>query len=710
MLNNMNNVFINKNSFIKKFNFEKNKIVIEANTIAKEAESTFLIRWNKTVVLVTLCISSEPISGSFVPLSVDFQDNLYSAGKIPGSFFKREGKPSEFCVLSSRIIDRSIRNLFPKNFRNQVQIIVSPLSIDYTIDVRTISIIATSLALNSSNLPINILFSSVVVGLVDGEIIVNPTNEQIEVSKLELFLTGTNDEITMIEMGGDQISEEKLLEAIKIGHDYIKKIIGLQKESLEGFNIVKKEYKYEIFDENLLKTEILEKFNVEIKDLIENTTNILRVKKTKKLEKIIKEFFLKIEKYKEIENFSEKLIVCFWDILKKKVRDYTVENKMRIDGRDFDSIREISAQIDFLSIVHGSSLFNRGQTQTLSILTLGPLSDKQIIDNITTQDFKTFFHHYKALPYSIGQVKWLRGASRREVGHGFLGEKALKWIMPTIDEFPYTIRIVSEVLGSNGSSSQAAICSASLSLMAAGVPIKAQLAGIATGLIKAGDKYHLLSDIQAWEDFFGDMDFKVSGSKKGICSIQVDLKISGLPISIIEKILEKAKIDRLKILGTLNKVIDKPRKSLSEHAIKYKKLKIEVDEIGKLVGPNGKNIKKIIADTDNTSIDINDDGTVFIYHKNIEMINKAVKFILQKPEKVNVGDVFFGTVSKVVDFGVFVKLDSNYKTEGLIHVSKLSNEYIKDVSNFIKLEQKVKVKIININEKNQISFKLLEKL
>ena len=687
------------------FDFEGSKIVFEKGFIAKQADQSIVVRWNDTVLLLTLCVSNQKISSNFLPLTVEFQDNLFSVSKIPGGFFRREGKPSEYSTLSARIVDRAIRPLFPKNFGHEVQIVISPLSVDHTLDIRVAAVLGASLALNCSNLPINQTFAAASIGLINNQFILNPSYEELQKSDLEMFLVANENEVSMIEVSANQLPESKILEAIRFGHEKIVKLISAQKEFFKNIFIVKKDYaleeaiKFSSVDEKIAKhfdskiNHWIASGSVEKKDLMQS------------LEAEVIEHFQTDFAHETDSEWENIILSKFSAFVQQKVRNFTIENKKRIDQREYSDLRALSCVIDYLPIVHGSAIFNRGQTQTLSTVTLGTVSNQKMIDDLTLDSTSHFMHHYKALPFSMGTAQKLRGISRREIGHGFLGEKALKRILPSVESFPYTIRVASEVLASNGSTSQAAICSASLALMVAGVPIKGPVAGVAIGLIKDGEQYHLLSDIQAWEDFYGDMDFKIAGTEKGICSIQLDLKIRGLPINIIDKVLFQGKDDRLKILTVMTKMIAASRQEVAKNAVKFKKLKLQTSEIKLVVGSNGQTIKRIIAEHNEPKIDIQEDGSVLIYHQNQQMLNLVEEAINDLIKPVEVGEEFSGVVDNIAEYGAFVKLDKK-KVSGLIHISNLSDHYVDDVNKLLKKGQKVRVKIIGFN-KNKINLKLV---
>ncbi len=694
------------------FKFEGQNIVFEKKRIAKQADQAFVVRWNQNTLLSTLCVGKFPTKSNFVPLTVEFQDNLFSVNKIPGGFFRREGKPSEYSTLSARIVDRAVRHLFPKDFRHEVQIIVNPLSIDHTLDIRVVAVLSASLLLNTSELPIDHLFAGVSVGYIDGEFIFNPSYKQLQKSELEMFLVAGKKEISMIEVKASELPESKILEAIQFGHNKIVNLIKIQEQFLKDMLITKKSYESEKTQE--LEGKIWELFS----DQIENWIKSPNQDKPELLEVLEKRVFeqLKVKMEAEGNNDFEdetalenSVLTSLSKILQEKVREKTVKTRKRIDGRSFSEVRKISCKIDYLPIIHGSAVFSRGETQTLSTVTLETMESQKKVDDLTTDSTNCFMHHYKSLPFSMGTVQRLRGLSRREIGHGFLGEKALKTVLPESSNFPYTIRVASEVLASNGSTSQAAICSASLALMAAGVPIKGAVAGIAIGLIKEGDEYHLLSDIQSWEDFYGDMDFKVAGTEKGVCSIQLDLKIKGLPVEVIDKVLLQGKKDRLKVLEIMNKVIPVARQNLAEKAMKFIKMKLEKDEITALIGPGGKNIKEMILKHSQESepvINIQNNNEVLVYHQNQEVLNLIKKEILGSVKPIEVDEILFGVVDGITEYGGFVKLEGKNKS-GLIHISNLSNKFVRNVKEILKEGQRVKVKVISL-EKNKVGLKLIQ--
>ena len=696
----------------RKFTYNDQQIVVETNQIANKTEKSFVIRWNNSVILITVGVSTEKKDCNFLPLTVEFKENLYSAGKIPGGFFRREGKPSEYAILSARIIDRSIRNLFPKNFRNDIQIIINPLAVDYSIDIRVVALLATSLALNASSLPFQTSLAAVNVALVDNQVLFNPPPEKLRTSKLNLFVAGTKDKINMIEMDADQVSEEQLITILEQAHQQIQTLLKLQTTVLAELQTVSQEWNYFLPDA-AVKAVLEAELGAKLPELLEIVDGYERQIALTGLDKTIRKnlqpkYSAEFAATMSETAWNEQLDYHFESLLQTLVRNQILTTDKRIDGRDLNTVRPINCQIDYLPIVHGSAVFNRGATQTLSTVTLGPISEQQIIDNLTEEESKCFMHHYNAPPFSIGIVAPMRGVSRREIGHGFLGEKALKRIMPQLESFPYTVRVVSEVLESNGSTSQAAICSSVLALLSAGVPIKNSIAGVAMGLIKKdATTYKILTDIQAWEDFYGDMDFKIAGSKTGICAIQLDLKIEGLPIELVKAILVQAKTARTTILAKMATVIAQPRLELAKNALKFLKLKIHPDEISLLIGPSGKNIKKIIQDTNNSDITIKDNGEILIYNKEQKMIDKVKTTIEGLFQKIEVDRVYEGIVMRIVDFGAFVKIAHSHK-QGLIHISKMSKKFVSNIADILKVGDRVKVKVLKINElKKQISLELV---
>lgn len=704
-MNNRNN----KEIYQKHFFYQGQKITVEKNLFARQSDNAFLVRWNNSVVLVTLCVGKSPMAVNFVPLTIEFQENLFSVGKIPGGFNRREGRISQYSSLSARIVDRAIRSFFPKDFCYETQIFINPMAVDHSLDLRVVAVLATSLVLNTSDLPFDSILAGVTVGFIDNAFIINPSYEVMKKSKLEMFLTGTETKINMIEVSSAELTEEQILQAIKFGHENIIEVIKIQKQILADFTITKKTYPQVTRDNNFknIREKINLNFAKKIEKLLNEDDGEIRKKENIILEKEIIEHFKPLFLNEETSKWTSLLLNEYNQIIREKFRKNIILQKKRIDQRAYDEIRLVSCKNDILPVVHGSAYFQRGETQTLSVVTLATKKKNKIVDDLTIDTTNSFFHHYRSLPFSLGITQRAGSISRREIGHGALGEKALRRVLPSFENFPYAIRVASEVLASNGSTSQAAICSASLALFSAGVPIKNAVAGIAVGLIKENDRYLLLSDIQAWEDFYGDMDFKIAGTKNGICSIQLDLKIDGLPLEIIEKILVKGKTDRDKVLVEMNKIIDKPRPEVATSALKYAKLEIDSKEIGLVIGPNGKNIKQITSNFPSLEIEIDEKGIIYLFHnqknKLQEVIN-SIKTLIKPEEAFKIGMILDGKIDGITKYGAFVKLSD--KKNGLIHISTLSNGYVTDVKKFLKLGQLVKVKILNINEKNQIELKL----
>ena len=682
------------------------KLVIETGKMAGLANGSVLVRYGDTCVLVNVTASKEPKEGiDFFPLSVDFEEKLYSVGKIPGGFLKREGKPSDKAILTSRAIDRPLRPLFPKDFRNDVVVVATVLCVDQDNSPEVAAMIGSAAALAISDIPFGGPTAAVNVGLIDGKIIINPTVEEREKSDLTLTVAATENKITMIEAGANEVPDNIMLKAIKEAHKEIKKIckfiskiqkdIGKPKFEYKSFEVDKDIYEY--IEQNF-KDEMQEKIQEADKETREN--NIANL--TEKIENAYK------EKYGE-EAFEEQkanIGEAIYKLEKKCVREMIYFEHKRVDGRKLDEIRPLSCEVGLLPRTHGSALFTRGQTQVLSIATLGMISEEQILDGIDTlEETKRYMHHYNFPSYSVGEARPSRGPGRREIGHGALAEKALVPVLPSKEEFPYAIRVVSEVLSSNGSTSQASICGSTLSLMDAGVPIKRPVAGISTGLVTNPDNdkdYVMLVDIQGIEDFFGDMDFKVGGTEKGITAIQVDIKCDGLTYDIIKEAFEKTRIARKHILeDVMLPVIEKPRTEISKYAPRIVSTVIKVDKIKDVIGPGGKMINKIIEET-GVKIDIEDDGQVFIYSNEEEKANQALEMIEDIVREVEVGGIYYGEVTKIMNFGAFIDLGVAGK-EGLLHISKISHERIKSVEDVLHVGDKVTVKVTDIDDQGRIN-------
>ena len=682
------------------------KLVIETGKMAGLANGSVLVRYGDTCVLVNVTASKEPREGiDFFPLSVDFEEKLYSVGKIPGGFLKREGKPSDKAILTSRAIDRPLRPLFPKDFRNDVVIVGTVLCVEQDNSPEVAAMIGSATALAISDIPFNGPTAAVNVGLVDGKIIINPTVEEREKSDLTLTVAATEKKITMIEAGANEVPNDVMLKAIKEAHKEIKKIckfitkiqkdIGKPKFEYKSFEVDKDIYE---FVETNFKDEMKEKVQEEDKETRDN--NIAEL-----TEKIENEY---LEKYGEeaLEENKQGIGEAIYKVEKKCVRELIYNEHKRVDGRGLDEIRPLSCEVGLLPRTHGSALFTRGQTQVLSVATLGMMSEEQTLDGIdTTEESKRYMHHYNFPSYSVGEARPSRGPGRREIGHGALAEKALVPVLPSEEEFPYAIRVVSEVLSSNGSTSQASICGSTLSLMDAGVPIKRPVAGISTGLItnpENDDDYVMLVDIQGLEDFFGDMDFKVGGTKKGITAIQVDIKCDGLTYDIIKEAFEKTEKARNYILDEIMlPVISEPRKEISKYAPRIVGTQIKVDKIKDVIGPGGKMINKIIDET-GVKIDIEDDGKVYIYSQDNEKAMQALEMIEDIVRDVEVGGIYYGEVVRIMNFGAFVNLGCGDK-EGLLHISQISKERVKNVEDVLHVGDKVTVKVTEIDDQGRIN-------
>src|SRR5690625_916664 len=668
----------------------------EVGELAKQANGAAMIHYGDTSVLATATGSKEPKDLPFFPLTVNYEERLYAAGKIPGGFMKREGRPSETAVLASRLIDRPIRPLFPEGYRNDVQVITMVMSSDQDGSSEIAAMIGASVALGISDIPFDGPIAGVNIGRIDGEFIINPTIEEREKSDLDLTVAGTKDAINMVEANADEVEEEIMLEAIMFAHEEIKRLVVFQEEIYQAVGKEKMEYTLLQLNETL-KEELAKssknKLNQDIQthDKLEREANIEAVKAEI------------IETY-EANEADEETINDVEDILEQMVRDevrrlISVE-KIRPDGRKPDEIRPLDSQIQLLPRAHGSGLFTRGQTQAFSVCTLGALGDVQILDGLDLEESKRFMHHYNFPHFSVGETGPIRGPGRREIGHGALGERALEKVIPSEEDFPYTIRLVSEVLESNGSSSQASICASTLALMDAGVPIKAPVAGIAMGLVKQGDDYTVLSDIQGMEDFLGDMDLKVAGTEKGITALQMDIKIEGLAHEILEKALGQAREGRVHILNQMTSVIAEPKNELSEYAPKIITMTIKPEKIRDVIGPSGKQINEIIDET-GVKIDIEQDGSVFIASTDQEMNEKAKKIIEAIVREVEVGEMYLATVKRIEKFGAFAELFKG--KDGLIHISELDIKRTNKVEDVVKIGDKIMVKVKEIDRQGRVN-------
>ena len=693
--------------------FYGRKIIVENGELAKQAHGAILVRYGDTVVLSTAVVSKDAnLLSDFFPLQVLYNEKLYSVGKIPGGFIKREGRPTDNATLAARMIDRPMRPLFPEDFRNEVQIVNTVLSVDQDNSPEMTALFGSSLATCISKIPFNGPVASVKVGRVNGKFVINPTVKELEVSDIDLTVAGTIDAINMVEAGAKEVSEADMLDALMFGHEAIKKLVAFQLEIIAEIGLEKMDYP---------RLEVSEDFYKEIEKQIKDDLDAaLRIKDKKtKYERIdeIKENI--ISKYKEdneeikpeeLKELLAKVEKVFEEVKYAVFRRIVVNEKIRPDGRKMDEIRPLYCGIDYLPRTHGSALFTRGETQSLSVTTLGALGEHQILDGLQIEEEKRFMLHYNFPQFSVGETGRYGSPGRREIGHGALGERALLQVIPSEEEFPYTIRVVSEILESNGSSSQASICAGCLSLMAAGVPIKAPVAGIAMGLITNGKKYTILTDIQGLEDHLGDMDFKVAGTKKGICALQMDIKISGVTKAILKEALAQAKKARMQILDVMTDVISEPRKELSKYAPKIDTFRIDPEKIKDVIGRGGEMITKIILESSNVKtvndkdavkVDLEDDGRVIIYHTDKDVIARTRKRIEDITREVETGKVYTGKVVKVEDFGCFVELWPG--CEGLVHVSQLASERTNHPKEIVSIGDEIIVKSLGYDNKGRLN-------
>ena len=688
------------------FEFYGKKLVVETGEIAKQADGAVLVRFNDTVILSTVCCSDEPKEGDFFPLTVGYEEKQYAIGRIPGGFLRREGRPGEHATLTARLIDRPIRPMFPEGFRNEVQIVNTVMSVDLDATPEMTAMFGSSLALSISDIPFDGPIAGVYVGRVNGEFVINPSVEEREKSELNLAVAGTEEAINMVEAGANELSEDVMLDAIMFGHEAIKKLCAFQKEIAKEIGKAKREVSLYAPDEAIKKDiydRIYDKMvkSISIFDKLERQNAIDALKK-----EIIDDYDAR--SYKDDKDHRLTMLMVN-DILEKMVADevrrlITVE-KIRPDGRKVDEIRPLDAQVDLLPRVHGSAMFTRGQTQVISTCTLGIKDDEQILESLSPEDHKRWMHHYNFPPFSVGEIGRMGTPGRREIGHGALGERALSYVLPSEEEFPYTIRCVAEVCESNGSSSQASICASCMALMAAGVPIKRMVSGIAMGSITSGPlngnhPYTILTDIQGLEDHFGDMDFKVAGTEVGVTALQMDIKIKGVTREILHDALMQAHSARAQIREVMSKAIAEPRKELSKYAPKFETFYIDKDKIKDVIGSGGKVINDIIEKCNDVKIDIEDDGKVTIYHTDKESIEKAKSIIESIVREVEVGEEFEGEVTRVEEYGAFVKLFGD--KEGLCHVSKLAWGYVKDAHDVAKVGDTLKVKVIDIDDHGKI--------
>ena len=700
---------------VYELDFFGRKIIVEHGELAKQADGAVLVRYNDTVILTAAVVSKNVnLLSDFFPLTVNYQEKLYSVGKIPGGFIKREGRPSEAATLAARMIDRPMRPLFPEGFKNEVQIISTVLSVDQDCSPELTAMLASSLATCISKIPFNGPIAGVKVGRVNGEFIINPTPEELEVSELELTVAGTKDAINMVESSAKQVSEDVMLEALMFGHKAIKELIKFQEKIIQEIGEEKMEYETLVPEAELrdriekLITKRMDKA-LRIKDKLTKYGEIEAIKE--EMNELFTSEYEDQMKEQELKELLVKVQMVVSDIEYELFRSIVVKEGIRADGRKMDEIRPLSTDIDLLPRTHGSALFTRGETQALSITTLGALNEHQVIDGLSMEDQKRFMLHYNFPQFSVGETGRYGAPGRREIGHGALGEKALAQVIPSEEEFPYTIRVVSEILESNGSSSQASICAGCMSLMAAGVPIKAPVAGIAMGLITHGKDYTILTDIQGMEDHLGDMDFKVAGTEEGITALQMDIKISGITEQILKEALAQAKKARLEILKVIKKQIKEPRKEVSKYAPKMETFTINPAKIKDVIGKGGEMITKIICEASNVTevtninavkVELEDDGRVIIYHSDQEIIDKTRKMIEDIVKEIEVGEIYEAKVVKVEDFGCFVELWPG--AEGMVHVSQLAHERVEKAGDVVKVGDEIIVKALGPDKRGRQNF------
>ena len=683
---------------------------VEIGEMAKQARGSALISYGDSQVLSVATAKTESANAGFFPLMVIYQEKLYAAGKIPGGFLRREGRPSEHETLTSRLIDRPLRPLFPEGYMHDVQVINTVLSSDQEASPEMAAFFGSSIAINTSDIPFYGPVAAVHIGRIDGAFVVNPGPEQMEVSDIDLIVAGTKDAINMVEAGAKEVSEKDMLDAILFAHEMIRELCEFQDEILKDYPVEKMPFEA-LEPSQTLFDEVSEKAGQELIKAVSIFDKLERYEAIEAIQnKILSDyesqsFFKTIDGVQVFDQKAYDLNLKFVkmileQLVTKELRRLITEDKVRPDGRKVDEIRDLASRVDVLKRTHGSALFTRGQTQALGVVTLGSLGENQIIDGLSLEDSKRFMLHYNFPPYSVGETGRYGGVGRREIGHGALGERALLQVLPSEEEFPYSIRVVSEILESNGSSSQATICAGSMALMAAGVPLKAPVAGIAMGLIKEGDHYTILTDIQGMEDHEGDMDFKVAGSKNGITALQMDIKITGINEAILHEALEQAKVARLEILDHMNQTIGEVRDDLSPFAPKVKMISISPDRIRDVIGAGGKIISQIIEDHDQIKIDIEQDGRVFLMHHDRQTIEKAAAYILNLVREAEVGKIYEGVVKRIEAFGCFVELWPG--TEGLVHISKLANERVEKVESVVSLGDQIMVKCIKIDDKGRI--------
>lgn len=689
----------NKQEFTKEF--AGRQLTVEVGQVARQANAAATIRYDDTVILSAVVNGDEPSTLPFFPLMVNYEEKMYSVGKIPGGFIKREGRPSEHATLTARLIDRPIRPMFPEGFKYETQIYNTVLSVNKDATPEMTAMFGSSLTLGLSSLPFNGPIAGVQVGRVDGEFVINPTEAQLAASDIDLIVAGTKDAINMVESGAQEVSEADMLEALLFGHEAVKELCAFQDEIIAEIGQEKMEVELILPDADL-KAAIEAEYSEQMIAAVQNPDKMTRAEQVETLtDEIVAAYEEKFADDDELDSIMKDVKQIIKDMEKAEVRRLITEDKVRPDGRDLHEIRDLDSEVAYLPRAHGSGLFTRGQTQALSVLTLGPLTEHQVIDGLSSEEEKRFIHHYNFPSYSVGETGRPKSPGRREIGHGALGARALEAVIPDEADFPYTIRLVAEVLESNGSSSQASICAGSLALMDGGVPIKAPVAGIAMGLVMdSEDQYTVLTDIQGLEDHLGDMDFKVAGTAKGITALQMDIKIEGITRDILVEALESAKNARLEILNNMMNTIGQPREQLSEYAPKVQMIQIKPDQIKIVIGKGGDQINQIIDET-GVKIDIEEDGKVSVYGEDQAMIDRAIEIIEELTEEVEVGKIYKGKVVRIENFGAFVEVIKG--TDGLVHISELADGYVKNVTDVVKMGEEIDVLVTEIDNMGRVN-------
>ena len=689
----------NKQEFTKEF--AGRQLTVEVGQVARQANAAATIRYDDTVILSAVVNGDEPSTLPFFPLMVNYEEKMYAVGKIPGGFIKREGRPSEHATLTARLIDRPIRPMFPEGFKYETQIYNTVLSVNKDATPEMTAMFGSSLTLGLSTLPFNGPIAGVQVGRVDGEFVINPTEAQLAASDIDLIVAGTKDAINMVESGAQEVSEADMLEALLFGHEAVKELCAFQDEIIAEIGQEKMEVELILPDADL-KAAIEAEYSEQMIAAVQNPDKMTRAEQVETLtDEIVAAYEEKFADDDELDSIMKDVKQIIKDMEKAEVRRLITEDKVRPDGRDLHEIRDLDSEVAYLPRAHGSGLFTRGQTQALSVLTLGPLAEHQVIDGLSSEEEKRFIHHYNFPSYSVGETGRPKSPGRREIGHGALGARALEAVIPDEEDFPYTIRLVAEVLESNGSSSQASICAGSLALMDGGVPIKAPVAGIAMGLVMdSEDQYTVLTDIQGLEDHLGDMDFKVAGTAKGITALQMDIKIEGITRDILVEALESAKNARLEILNNMMNTIGQPREQLSEYAPKVQMIQIKPDQIKIVIGKGGDQINQIIDET-GVKIDIEEDGKVSVYGEDQAMIDRAIEIIEELTEEVEVGKIYKGKVVRIENFGAFVEVIKG--TDGLVHISELADGYVKNVTDVVKMGEEIDVLVTEIDNMGRVN-------